>query len=138
MSSVVKTLWRRSKDSGKTWQAVRLVVFAIFGIAFYCGSVLLDYDPGKLLTVFFCILMGAINLQQAAPSLESISIARSAAKPVYDIIERESKILAADTKSGRKIHNLKGKIEFKNGRAIAQYAPSAPACAFLHHGQYDR
>lgn len=104
-----------------------LVVFVIFGVSFYVGSVILKYDPGNLLTVFFCILMGSINLTQAAPNLEAVSIARSAARPIYDIIERESKINPKSTK-GRKLQTVKGDIEFVN---VSFSYPSRPDIKIL-------
>ena len=43
------------------------------------------------LQVFFAVLIGAINLGQAAPNLEAFSVGKSAAALVYQIIERVSR-----------------------------------------------
>ncbi|KAE9201145.1 ABC transporter B family member 11 [Phytophthora fragariae] len=50
------------------------------------------YNGGKVLTVFFAIIMGAMALGQAAPSAEAITSARAAAYPVFQTIKRPSLI----------------------------------------------
>ncbi|KAG6586737.1 multidrug resistance protein ABC superfamily [Phytophthora cinnamomi] len=50
------------------------------------------YNGGRVLTVFFSIIMGAMALGQAAPSAEAITAARAAAYPVFQTIKRQSLI----------------------------------------------
>lgn len=104
-----------------------LVVFITFGASFYIGANVLNYEPGRLITVFFCILIGSINLSQASPNLEAVSIARTAANPIYKIIARKSKIDPSD-RSGRKLKNVRGDIEFKN---VSFNYPSRPDLEIL-------
>ena len=50
------------------------------------------YDGGRVLTVFFCVIMGAMALGQAAPSLQALVSARAAAYDVFQVIRRPSLI----------------------------------------------
>ncbi|TYZ67009.1 hypothetical protein PybrP1_003840, partial [[Pythium] brassicae (nom. inval.)] len=50
------------------------------------------YDGGRVLTVFFSIIMGAMALGQAGPSAQAIFSARAAAFDVFSVIKRASLI----------------------------------------------
>lgn len=47
-----------------------------------------EYTVGKLLLVFFGILVGVFSLGSAAPFLSNVSMARAAAYEVFKIIDR--------------------------------------------------
>lgn len=42
--------------------------------------------------MFFSVLMGAMNMGQAAPFMEAFSVGRGAAANVFEVLERESLI----------------------------------------------
>lgn len=59
--------------------------------------------------VFFSVLMGAMNVGQAAPFGEAITTARAAAATVYDIVDRKSAIDPASTE-GERPQEVKGTL----------------------------
>ena len=79
------------------------------------------YFQNKILTrcritaVFYSILLGALQLSQAAPNIEAIGVAKGAAFPVFEIIDRKSKIDPFSTE-GKTIPDkeFRGDIELKN------------------------
>ena len=120
---------KKSFVQGAFMGYIWLVVFIAFAASFYIGANVLNYEAGRLITVFFCILIGSMNLSQAAPNLEAVSIARTAANPVYKIISRPSRIDPADH-SGRTLRNVKGNFEFHN---VSFYYPSRPDIQILRN-----
>ena len=61
-----------------------------YALAFWYGiSLILDacdtnaYSPSDLLIVFFSVLIGAMQIGQAAPYMEAFSVARGAAAVKY-------------------------------------------------------
>uniref|UniRef100_A0AAV1T137 ABC transporter n=1 Tax=Peronospora matthiolae TaxID=2874970 RepID=A0AAV1T137_9STRA len=68
------------------------------------------YDGGRVLTVFFAIIMGAMALGQAAPSVEAITSARAAAFPVFQTIRRPS-LIDPIKDDGKKLDKVTGRIE---------------------------
>jgi len=97
--------------SGYMW----CLIFLSYALAFWYGSSLVfdettDFSPGKLMTVFFAVLIGAINLGQAAPNLEAFSVGRSAAACIFQIMDRESNINPF-SKEGHVLEHLDGNIE---------------------------
>lgn len=49
-----------------------------------------EYSIGKILLVFFSIIIGVFSLGQAAPFITTLATARAAAYEVFDIIHRVS------------------------------------------------
>ena len=54
-------------------------------------------NPGALLTVFLCVLLGGFRAASAAPYLEALTTARSAAAKIFRTIER---VPGIDSSSG--------------------------------------
>ncbi|XP_052738808.1 multidrug resistance protein homolog 49 [Bicyclus anynana] len=71
------------------------------------------YHPGIMVTVLFCTFMAAQNIAMLNPHLEIFSTARGAAKSLFHLLERESKINALQD-SGVKPEAFKGDIVFDN------------------------
>ncbi|KAG7166971.1 ATP-dependent translocase ABCB1-like [Homarus americanus] len=96
-------------------------IYAAYSLSFYYGTDLIlesrsgngNYDPAALIIVFFSVLMGAMNVGQAAPYFEAFSVARGAAATIYDIIERKSVIDPTST-VGDKPPSVTGIIEFED------------------------
>ncbi|KAI5618278.1 multidrug resistance protein 1, partial [Silurus asotus] len=93
-------------------------ILATYALAFWYGTKLSvdepeNYSIGKVLTVFFSVMIGAFSLGQAAPNLESVSKARGAASAIYNTIDMHRPI-DSSSKEGYKPDTVKGDIEFKN------------------------
>nr|XP_031359707.1 ATP-binding cassette sub-family B member 5 [Lonchura striata domestica] len=92
-------------------------IFGSYALAFWYGTKLTAEDPhydiGRVLIVFFSVLVGAFSLGQAAPNLESMANARGAAYEVYKIINKK-RLIDSSSKEGYKPDKIIGEIEFRN------------------------
>ncbi|NWQ69564.1 MDR1 protein, partial [Neopipo cinnamomea] len=95
----------------------QFLIFGSYALAFWYGTKLTaedeHYDIGRVLIVFFAVLVGAFSLGQAAPNLESVAKARGAAYEVYKIINKK-RLIDSSSKEGYKPDKLIGEIEFRN------------------------
>ncbi|TDH68641.1 hypothetical protein CCR75_009079 [Bremia lactucae] len=85
------------------------------------------YDGGRVLTVFFAVIMGAMALGQAAPSVEAITSARAAAFPVFQTIKRPSLIDPLDDE-GKTLEKVRGRIEISNVTFAYPSRPEIQVC----------
>ncbi|XP_057304108.1 ATP-dependent translocase ABCB1-like isoform X1 [Hydractinia symbiolongicarpus] len=88
---------KKSISSGISMGMFQIVIGSCEALSFWYGSTLVadksgSFAGGDLLTVFFCMLIGAIQIGQASPSLEALATARGAAYCVYETINRQSPI----------------------------------------------
>lgn len=65
------------------------------------------------MSCFFGVVFGLFSLGAAQPNLKAVVEGRVAGKLAYDIINRKPKI-EIDDPEGKKLENLKGRIEFKD------------------------
>ncbi|XP_014643710.1 PREDICTED: multidrug resistance protein 1 [Ceratotherium simum simum] len=75
--------------------AAFLLIYASYALAFWYGTSLVlsgEYSIGKVLTVFFSVLIGAFSVGQASPSIEAFANARGAAYEVFKIIDNKPSI----------------------------------------------
>ncbi|XP_032731938.1 phosphatidylcholine translocator ABCB4 isoform X3 [Lontra canadensis] len=96
--------------------AAFLLIYASYALAFWYGTSLVlsrEYTIGKVLTVFFSVLIGAFSIGQASPSIEAFANARGAAYEIFKIIDNKPSI-DSYSKNGHKPDNIKGNLEFKN------------------------
>ncbi|NXG33987.1 MDR1 protein, partial [Dromaius novaehollandiae] len=96
----------------------QFLIFACYALAFWYGTKLTveekeNYDIGRVLIVFFSVLIGAFSLGQAAPNLESVANARGAAYEVYKVINKK-RLIDSSSQEGYKPDKLIGEIEFRN------------------------
>ncbi|XP_021243281.1 ATP-binding cassette sub-family B member 5 isoform X2 [Numida meleagris] len=110
----------------------QFLIFGSYALAFWYGTKLTVEEPkiyniGRVLIVFFSVLIGAFSLGQAAPNLESVANARGAAYEVYQIINKK-RLIDSSSKEGYKPDKLKGEIEFRN---IHFSYPSRPDITIL-------
>ncbi|XP_062617340.1 ATP-dependent translocase ABCB1-like isoform X1 [Saccostrea cucullata] len=98
---------------------VYLVVFCAYGLGFWYGAKLIreddDYKVSNVLIVFFSVLIGAFSLGHAAPSMQSLSVARGSAFTVYALIEQEPYIDSASDQ-GEKLSSVSGNLTLRNVR----------------------
>ncbi|XP_067418366.1 phosphatidylcholine translocator ABCB4-like isoform X2 [Emydura macquarii macquarii] len=100
-----------------------LLIYASYALAFWYGATLVlsdDYTVGKVLTVFFAILIGAFSVGQTAPSMEAFANARGAAYAIFNIIDNEPQI-DSFSEAGYKPDHIRGNLEFHN---VYFYYPS--------------
>ncbi|KAK6491454.1 ATP-dependent translocase ABCB1-like isoform X1 [Huso huso] len=93
-----------------------LIIYASYALAFWYGSKLIldeGYTIGKVLTVFFSVMIGAFAVGQTSPNMQSFASARGAAHKIFHIIDSEPKI-DSFSDSGYKPDHIKGNIEFRN------------------------
>lgn len=86
------------------------------------------YDGGRVLTVFFAIIMGALALGQASPSIQAIMSARTAAFDVFRAIEEGSKIDPLG-ESGVKLGQVHGRIDIQDVTFAYPSRPETLICS---------
>ncbi|XP_058878458.1 ATP-dependent translocase ABCB1-like isoform X2 [Acipenser ruthenus] len=92
------------------------VIYASYALAFWYGSTLIldeGYTIGKVLTIFFAVIIGAFAVGQTSPNIQSFSSARGAALKIFHIIDSEPKI-DSFSERGYKPDQINGNIEFRN------------------------
>uniref|UniRef100_A0A8C4WUK3 ATP binding cassette subfamily B member 4 n=1 Tax=Gopherus evgoodei TaxID=1825980 RepID=A0A8C4WUK3_9SAUR len=93
-----------------------LLIYASYALAFWYGATLVisdDYTIGKVLTVFFAVLIGAFSVGQTAPGMEAFANARGAAYAIFNIIDNEPQI-DSFSETGYKPDHIRGNLEFRN------------------------
>ncbi|XP_043923456.1 ATP-dependent translocase ABCB1 [Protopterus annectens] len=106
------------------------LIYASYALAFWYGTTLVleeSYSIGKVLTVFFSVIIGAFAVGQTSPNMESFANARGAAHAIFNIIDNNPKI-DSFSEAGHKPNYIKGNIEFKN---IQFTYPSRPDVKIL-------
>ncbi|XP_030879927.1 ATP-dependent translocase ABCB1 isoform X2 [Leptonychotes weddellii] len=86
--------------------AAFLLIYASYALAFWYGTTLVlsrEYSIGKVLTVFFSVLIGAFSIGQASPSIEAFANARGAAYEIFKIIDNILKGLNLKVESGQTV-----------------------------------
>jgi ATP-binding cassette subfamily B (MDR/TAP) protein 1 len=89
-----------------------------FAIAIYYGVLLVrtdceNYNAGRIMQSFFCMMTGSMGLGQALPYLKDLAEARGAAAKVYALIDKISDI-DVFTSKGKELKQVQGNIEFKD------------------------
>nr|XP_021407324.1 ATP-dependent translocase ABCB1 isoform X1 [Lonchura striata domestica] len=107
---------RKAITANISMGAAFLLIYASYALAFWYGTTLIltdDYTIGKVLTVFFSVLIGAFSIGQTAPSIEAFASARGAAYTIFNIIDNEPQI-DSYSETGYKPDHIKGNLELKN------------------------
>ncbi|CAC5425119.1 ABCB1 [Mytilus coruscus] len=110
--------YRKGIATGLGQSVFWFFIYSAFAVAFWYGIYLIrngepGFEPGKTLTIFMGVMIGAMSLGQAFPTLEVIGNARGAAEKVYEIIEQKSEI-DFSSKEGGILEKVEGNILFKN------------------------
>ncbi|KAF0687599.1 hypothetical protein As57867_020650, partial [Aphanomyces stellatus] len=85
------------------------------------------YDGGRVLTVFFGVIMAAMGIGQAGPCIQAVFSARAAAAVVFDLIERPSLVDATST-NGLALPSVQGEIHLDNIRFHYPARPDVQVC----------
>ncbi|XP_067650527.1 ATP-dependent translocase ABCB1-like isoform X2 [Haliotis asinina] len=109
---------RKGFTNGLSMGVVWLVMFSAYALGFWYGTKLVreepqNYQAGKMIIVFFSVLIGAFSLGNAAPSLQALATARGAAYTIFRLIDLEPAIDSSST-AGKKPESLSGTIRFNN------------------------
>lgn len=116
--------------------------FMAYALAFWYGSVLVAHDVrnnctenclsgGKIVTTFFCVLMGGIALGQVGPPVAALSAAVASAHSIRQLCQRKPLIDALSTEGKIPEQPLKGKISVKNVTFSYPTRPDLNICAGL-------
>lgn len=107
----------------------RINVFIILYFFRYGGTLIADNEMtgGRLLIVFFSVMIGANQFGQVGPNIEAFSSARGAAYEVYRLIERQPEIDSMSEFTGTK-PQIRGNISFKNCQFTYPSRPDVQVC----------
>ena len=84
---------KKGAGTGSSLGAVIFILFCIYGAVFWFGAFLISIElteGGKVLAVFFSVLIGAFSIGQAGPNLQNLFEAAGAAGTIYETIDRVS------------------------------------------------
>ncbi|KAH8400874.1 hypothetical protein KR009_001610 [Drosophila setifemur] len=89
---------KRNMFSGIGFGLLWFFIYGSYALAFWYGVGLVikgyndeyyaSYDAGTMITVFFSVMMGSMNIGMAAPYIEAFGIAKGACAKVFHIIEQ--------------------------------------------------
>ncbi|KAL8602924.1 hypothetical protein ACOMHN_062619 [Nucella lapillus] len=109
---------RKGFTNGLSMGFMYFVLYGSYALGFWYGGKLTrdepdDYTVGKMLIVFFSVLIGAFSLGNASPSIQSFNSARGAAYIVFQLIDMKSKIDNM-MEEGKRPDTVTGTVAFHN------------------------
>ncbi|KAH8413681.1 hypothetical protein KR222_003542 [Zaprionus bogoriensis] len=114
---------KRNMFSGIGFGLLWFFIYASYALAFWYGVGLVikgrheeyyaNYTPGNMITVFFSIMMGSMNIGMASPYIEAFGIAKGACAKVFQIIEQIPTINPLEPR-GKKLNESLTTIEFRD------------------------
>ncbi|BFG04641.1 ATP-dependent translocase ABCB1 [Drosophila madeirensis] len=114
---------KRNMFSGIGFGMLWFFIYASYALAFWYGVGLVikgyhdpyyaSYDAGTMITVFFSVMMGSMNIGMAAPYIEAFGIAKGACAKVFHIIEQIPTINPIGHQ-GKSLNEPLTTIEFKD------------------------
>ncbi|XP_066311948.1 ABC transporter B family member 3-like [Miscanthus floridulus] len=96
--------------------SVMAILFCSYGLAVWYGSRLIverGYNGGMVISVIMAVMIGALSLGQATPSVTAFAEGQGAAYRMFKTIERKPDIDIYDT-TGVILEDVKGDVELKN------------------------
>uniref|UniRef100_A0A0K8VT37 ABC-type xenobiotic transporter n=1 Tax=Bactrocera latifrons TaxID=174628 RepID=A0A0K8VT37_BACLA len=90
---------KRNLFSGMGFGLLWFFIYGSYALAFWYGVGLVlknyegipgygNYDPGNMITVFFSVMMGSMNIGMASPYIEAFGVAKGACAKVFKLIEQ--------------------------------------------------
>ncbi|KAM8712490.1 hypothetical protein ACLKA7_012923 [Drosophila subpalustris] len=114
---------KRNMFSGIGFGLLWFFIYGSYALAFWYGVGLVikgrhepyyaNYDPGTMITVFFSIMMGSMNIGMASPYIEAFGIAKGACAKVFQIIEQIPTINPIEPR-GKNLNEPLTTIEFRD------------------------
>uniref|UniRef100_A0ACD5ZNS6 Uncharacterized protein n=1 Tax=Avena sativa TaxID=4498 RepID=A0ACD5ZNS6_AVESA len=95
---------------------VFFIFFSSYGLAIWYGGKLIlskGYTGGKVISILFSIMTGAMSLGNATPCMTTFAEGQSAAHRLFTTIKRNPEI-DIDDKTGQQLENTKGDVELKD------------------------
>ncbi|XP_057304790.1 ATP-dependent translocase ABCB1-like isoform X3 [Hydractinia symbiolongicarpus] len=108
---------KKGATMGGSFGFFHIVIFSCYALSFWYGSRMVadeELTSGKLMLVFFCVMIGAAQLGQVSPNFEAVTAARGAAFQVFKICERVPIIDSLAENTGKKVGEVDGNIELSN------------------------
>lgn len=106
---------------------LHFTMFCLYGAAFWFGGYLRFerisegegenqsfYTGGKVISIMFAVVFGAINLGGVAPPMKTVNEGRIAGRMAYDVLDYVPKVDPNKPGKVLKREQLTGKIEFRN------------------------
>ncbi|TVU33976.1 hypothetical protein EJB05_15795 [Eragrostis curvula] len=96
--------------------SVMAILFCSYGLAVWYGSKLIverGYNGGMIISVIMAVMIGAMSLGQATPSITAFAEGQGAAYRMFKTIERQPDIDIYDT-TGIILEDIKGDVELKD------------------------
>ncbi|XP_060081688.1 ATP-dependent translocase ABCB1-like [Ylistrum balloti] len=109
---------KKALGNGVSMGVVYFVIFCAYALAFWYGAKVSREEPdtysiGKVLIVFFSVLIGAMSLGTGLPNLQDFTEARTAAYTIYQLIDLTPTI-DSSSEEGKSLDHLEGNIEFQD------------------------
>ncbi|EPX72912.1 leptomycin efflux transporter Pmd1 [Schizosaccharomyces octosporus yFS286] len=101
------------------------VAYGAYGLAFWEGGRLLhagELTVDKMISCFFAVLIASYSLANISPKMPAFVNCSSAAKKIFDTIDRQSPI-DAFSPAGKIIQHVDGEIELKNIKFVYPTRP---------------
>ncbi|WBW74079.1 leptomycin transmembrane transporter Pmd1 [Schizosaccharomyces osmophilus] len=101
------------------------VAYGAYGLAFWEGGRLLhagDLTVDKMISCLFAVLIASYSLANISPKMQAFVNCSSAAKKIFDTIDRASPI-DAFSPAGKAIQHVNGAIELKNVKFVYPTRP---------------
>ena len=81
---------------------ITFAMYCAYALSFWYGSHLVsenpqNYNAGTVLTIFFSIIMGGVNLSQISPCLKKFAEGQQAAARIYALIDRKPLIVRKES-----------------------------------------
>ncbi|XP_054157708.1 ATP-dependent translocase ABCB1-like [Oppia nitens] len=111
-----------------------LGMFCTDGLAFWYGVRLIIrsirdnnhlYDSGTMISVFFNVIMGVINLSQIGGYVDAFAMARGCAPLIFNVMKRVPEI-DSSSESGSKLDDFKGRVELRSAKFSYPARPDVP------------
>ncbi|EPX71095.1 leptomycin efflux transporter Pmd1 [Schizosaccharomyces octosporus yFS286] len=101
------------------------VSYGYYGLAFWEGGRLLhagELNVDKLISCFFAVMTASYSLANITPQMQAFANCASAAKKIFDTIDRTSPINIFSS-SGKQLEKVHGEVELKNVRFVYPTRP---------------
>lgn len=122
---------REGAVSGLGVGSVMGILFCSYGLAVWYGSKLIvdrGYNGGLVINIMMAVMVGAMSLGQASPSITAFAEGQGAAYRLFKTIERQPDIDVYDT-TGIFLEDIKGDVELKD---VYFSYPSRPEHLVFH------